>query len=341
MERIRVAQIGIGHDHASGVFETLQLMQDEVEIVGYCIPDDDRTFVETRIKYYAGFPQLSLEEILNDPTIRAVTVETEDHLLTKYTQFALDAGKHVHMDKPGGTDQCAFERMTKTAEEKGLALSLGYMYRFNPALLELFEKVRAGELGEILYVNAEMNCWHKPVKREWLGQYPGGMMHFLGCHLVDLIYRLQGEPLEVIPLHASSGMDGIASEDNALTAFRYPHGVSFARTTASERGGYHRRNLVVVGTKGTFELKPSEYRDREIESWDSSGDFMKSDYHYTYETPWHLWVDTETTQPFHRYRNMLEAFLQYVRGEKENPYTPEFEARLHRLLLKACGVELP
>ena len=138
MERIRVAQIGIGHDHASGVFETLQLMQDEVEIVGYCIPDDDRTFVETRIKYYAGFPQLSLEEILNDPTIRAVTVETEDHLLTKYTQFALDAGKHVHMDKPGGTDQCAFERMTKTAEEKGLALSLGYMYRFNPALLELF-----------------------------------------------------------------------------------------------------------------------------------------------------------------------------------------------------------
>ena len=146
-----------------------------------------------------------------------------------------------------------------TAEEKGLALQLGYMYRFNPAILGLYERVKRGELGDILYINAEMNCFHKPRKREWLRDYPGGMMYFLGCHLVDIIYRLQGEPLEVLPLHASSDLDGVHSYDVGFAAFRYPHGTSFARSTCVERGGFHRRQIVVVGSKATVEIRPTEY----------------------------------------------------------------------------------
>ena len=44
--------------------------------------------------------------------------------------------------------------------------------------------------------------------------------------------------------------------------------------------------------------------------------------------------------PINRYDGMLRAFASYVRGEAENPYTPEYERRLHRWLLRACGNEL-
>ena len=339
MRKIRTAQIGIGHDHASGIFTTLKEMTDEVELVGTCVPDDDdRSNEQKRAHVYEQYPRLSLEKILSDESIEAVTVETVDHLLTKYAKLALDAGKAVHMDKPGGICADEFDAMADTALQKNLPLSLGYMYRFNPAIMELLKRIENGDLGEILYVNAEMSCYHKPEKRKWLSQYPGGMMNFLGCHLVDLIFMLQGEPLETIPLHAESGLDGVISEDVSFTAFRYPHGVSFARSTAVERGGVARRNLLVVGTKGSFELKPTEYRAFDDPA--ISGDILKSDYRYTFDPAWRASGETETTEPFHRYRDMMEAFCGYVRGEKENRFTPDYEKKLHRLLLRACGVKL-
>ena len=338
MKKLRVAQIGIGHDHASGIFNAMWEMNDEVDLVGYCTTEDDRhAYVTDRTPEYHGKPVLTLDEILSDKSLDAVTVETGDEQLTKYAQIALDAGFPVHMDKPGGLDQAAFETMCDTAAKKHLPLSIGYMYRFNPALLELEEMLKRGELGEVLYINAEMSCFHKAPKRKWLEDFPGGMMYFLGCHLIDLIYRIQGEPLEVIPLHAKSGLEGANCFDNALTALRYPKGVSFARTTGTEMGGYSRRNIVVVCEKGTFELSPTEYRSSDEPGAD--GDMLRTNYHLTNDIAWRANGEIKITEPYHRYKDMLRAFFQCVREGRESAYSPEYEEKLHALLLKACGEE--
>ena len=336
MKKIRVAQIGIGHDHASGIFNAMWEMNDEVELVGYCTMEDDVPgFQKDRSEEYHGKPILTLEEILSDKSLDAITVEAIDSRLTKYAKMALDAGFPVHMDKPGGVDQAEFATLCDTAKSKGLPLSVGYMYRFNPALLEFEERYKSGEFGDILYINAEMNCRHNPWKREWLSDYPGGMMYFLGCHLVDVIYRLQGEPLEVIPLNAKSGLDGVDSYDNAMAAFRYPKGVSFARSTATERGGYSRRNIVIVTEKGTFELRPTEYRSSDEPGADV--DLLKTDYRLTVDTAWRASGEIKTTPEYHRYKDMLRAFFKAVRVGTELKYSPEYEKNLHALLLKACG----
>ena len=335
MGKIRVAQIGTGHDHASGIYNAMWEMSDEVEIVGFCTPEDDENaFSSDRSADYHGAKPVTMEEILSDRSIDAITVEAVDKKLTKYAQIALDAGFPVHMDKPGGIDQASFEAMCDTAIRKNLPLSIGYMYRFNPALLEFEERYRAGEFGDILYINAEMSCFHNARKREWLAEYPGGMMYYLGCHLVDIIYRLQGEPIEVIPLNAASGMDGAHGVDNALAAFRYPKGVSFARTTGTERGGYSRRNIVIVTEKGTFELRPTEYRSSDEPGAD--GDMLKTDYHLTTETAWRACGEIKSTEPFHRYKDMLRAFFAAVKGEGQLAVDPEYEKKLHKLVLEAC-----
>lgn len=334
MEKIRIAQIGTEHDHASEAFHTLRLLDDVCEVAGFCLIDEDGSeLYEERKKRYDGCPRLSLEEILLDPSIGAVTVETSDRLLTKYALLALERGKAVQMDKPGSADQASFEAICDLAAAKGLPLQLGYMYRFNPVLTDLYRRIEAGEFGEILYVDAEMNCLHGEKKRRWLGGYPGGMMYFLGCHLVDIVYRIQGEPLDVTPMNAASGEDGVDSLDQGLALFCYPKGVSLVRTTCVERGGYMRRQIVVVGTKGTCEIRPTEYFAPEPEGIRD----LATDYRCAFGTRFHDDAPFVRSPLYHRYEAMLRFFCELAAGRAENPYTPEYEKALHRLLLKACG----
>lgn len=54
-----------------------------------------------------------------------------------------------------------------------------------------------------------------------------------------------------------------------MVVFRYRNGISFAKSTAVEYGGFERRQLVVCGSKGTVELKPFEWLDQDAKVFSS------------------------------------------------------------------------
>jgi predicted dehydrogenase len=152
------------------------------------------------------------------------------------------------------------------------------------------------------------------------------------CHLIDLIYRIQGEPLEVIPLSTSSHLDGIDTEDVGMAVYKYDGGISFAKTSASEIGGFLRRQLVISGERGTIEINPLE----EL----AGGD----DCQYTYVTEtygesWHTPGERRKSIAYDRYGVMMENFADLVHG-KENPYTYDYELGLYKLILRSCGEEI-
>ena len=152
-------------------------------------------------------------------------------------------------------------------------------------------------------------------------------MFYLGCHLIDLIYNIQGEPDEVIPLNVSSGFDGVSADDIGMVVLRYEGGVSFAKTTAVERGGFLRRQLVICGEKGTIELKPLEaYTD----------DKLYTIMNEAYDPSWHKPWTTSQSTPCDRYDAMMRNFAEMIRG-KENPYSYDYELNLYKLLQRACG----
>ena len=328
MKKIRIAQIGTSNNsHGSPIWKNLTRQSDLFEVVGYAFPENEREKFARQMPKFEGFREMTVEEILNDPSIEAVTVETEEIHLTKYAIVAAKAGKHIHMEKPGGLSLEEFEELIGIMKEKKLAFSTGYMYRFNPKIMEAMEKIRRGDLGEIYSVEAHMDCAHAADVRSWLGTFPGGMLFFLGCHLIDLIYRIQGEPSEIIPLSCSSGQEGVTAQDFGMVVFKYPHGVSFAKTSAVERGGFRRRQLVICGEKGTIEIKPLEIAAE-------GGQYTVSS--ETYDTEWHVpWTTTES-EVYNRYNLMLQNFAEAVRG-KENPYSYDYELNLYKLILKSCG----
>ena len=331
MKKIRIAQIGLNkHSHSVEILESLLRLED-FEVVGICYPENEKERLPAKVEKHPELKEMTLEEILNDPTIEAVAVETDEIYLTKYATMALKAGKHVHMEKPGGRELDAFEEMIAAAKESGKTFHTGYMYRYNPYVIDLLEKAKDGTLGEVISVDAQMSCWHQPEVRQWLQDLPGGMMFYLGCHLVDLIYRLQGQPKEIIPMNTCSGWDDVTALDCGMAVFRYENGVSTAKTYAVERGGFARRQLVVTGKRMTVELNPLE--------WYVPGTpNLQTTRYIRYNKKWLEWNEPEKLEPMNRYDPMMTGFAQIVRGERENPYTPDYELELFKLVLKACGV---
>ena len=337
MRKIRIAQIGINrYSHAPDVFYTLKLHPELFEIVGYALVEDERETCASKIEQvFAGYPELTLEEILNDPTIEAVTVETDEIHLLKYAQMAADAGKHIHMEKPGSQDLAAFEKLIETVRKNGKAFNIGYMFRYHPLISKAIERAKAGEFGTIYSVEAHMSRLDNNAAREWFGSFKGGMMFYLGCHLVDIVMQIQGTPKNIIPLNTATGIDDIYTEDLGFAVMQYDNAVSVIRMGGTEVGGFDRRQLVICGSKGTIEIRPLEIF------------LMESPTRYTNcskQTQWMLDENGKTvkeesdSEPFQRYSKMLTAFAAMVRGEQENPYTLDYELELFKVFMKCCGM---
>ncbi len=337
MRKIRIAQIGVNrHSHAPEIFETLTLHPELFDIVGYALVEDERETCAKKLKYFEGYPELTLEEILNDPTIEAVAVETDEIHLNKYAQMAADAGKHIHMEKPGSQCLEDFERLIGTMRQTGKVFHIGYMYRYHPLIADAIRRANAGEFGHIYSVEAHMSRNDKKGTREWFGSFTGGMMFYLGCHLVDLVMQLQGEPQEVIPLNTSTGIDGVNTEDLGFAVFRYPHAVSVIRMGGAEIAGFERRQLVICGSKRTVEIRPLEAK---VKNATQSYMLYSEKNESSLNTEGHLVREHSRSEVFQRYEEMLSAFAAMVRGELENPYSLDYELSLFRLILRCCGMD--
>lgn len=334
MRKIRIAQIGTSNfSHGNHIFATLKKYDDLFEIVGYALPENEREKFPHLMPVFEGCREMSVEEILANPEIEAVAIETEEIYLTKYARMAAEAGKAIHMEKPGGMDLCSFESLISTVKEKKVSFHVGYMYRYNPEIIRLVKRVKNGELGDVVFVEAQMNTDHGTEAREFLRNFPGGIMFFLGCHMVDLIVQFLGIPRNVVPFNKGTEKGGVSSVDNGFAVLEYEKATAFAKSCSVEVGGFARRQLVVTGTKGTVELRPLEI-------------FIDGIAHCTGVTEcldqnapaWLYAGENRESEVYDRYGGMMAAFAQYVRGEGENPFSPDYELELYRTVLKCAGM---
>lgn len=332
MRRIKAALIGINSlSHAQQICGSILKQTELFELVGYALPENEREKFPQVAALLDGYPEMSVEQILKDPQIEAVIIETEEIYLLKYAIMAAKHKKHIHMEKPGGQNAEEFAQLVSILKENKTVFHTGYMYRYNPYIQELLKSIRKGELGQIISIDAEMNCFHKPQNRQWLRCFEGGMMFFLGCHLVDLLLQIQGKPKRVIPFNKCTGVDGVTATDFGMAVLEYDNAVSTVKTTAMEIGGFARRHLVVTGTKKTVEIRPLEMLLPE-------GQFTEKT-EYTNLEHWRHRGDFSKSEVFDRYDPMMAAFAAMVRGERENPYTYDYELELFKTVLACCGMK--
>ena len=156
------------------------------------------------------------EEMVSDPELDAIVIATP--VITHYelAKKALEAGKHVFVEKPQAQSSAEAEELLALAEERGLVLMPGYLLLYHPALLELKQAVDSGDLGDLLYLYGN---------RQNLGQIrrDENALWSLGSHDLSMILHLVGEePVEAWARGESFLRSGI--EDVVFCYLRFPSG---------------------------------------------------------------------------------------------------------------------
>lgn len=160
----------------------------------------------------AIFASSDVRSVLDDPEIDTVFVLTRHDTHARLVSEALEAGKHVFVEKPLALTLDELELLRGSLEKSERLLMVGFNRRFAPLAAEMKEIVlsRAGPLSLILTVNAGR------VPSEHWTQDPdrgGGRIVGEACHFIDLARFLVGHPISDLSARAAMGPDGLVVED--------------------------------------------------------------------------------------------------------------------------------
>lgn len=327
MQKIKVGQIGLGHNHGEGKMLAVRKFPELFDVVGYAENDENWVAKRGNLPCYAGLKRMTEEEIISKSDV--ILVECDVWNLTKTAKKCIDAGKHVHIDKPASGTLREFSELLECAKAKKLVVQMGYMYRYNPAVLKCMEEISSGKLGEIYQIDAEMSTCHSMEFRRWLGNFQGGSMYIFGSHLVDIIVSVLGEPKNVVSFLKKTGHDGVDSEDNCFAVLEYENAVARITNLSVEVNGWGMRRLAVFGSKGTIEIKPLELNIHMTESTSDTATNPYADMSYK--------VEVDDVPNLSRYDEMIKDLYRAVTGESENPYSYEHEYKVQKTLCRIIG----
>ncbi len=325
MSKIKYGQIGVGHAHASKM--SVYRKSSDYEVVGVVEPDEELRRRAESTETYRGLRFLTEEQLLNEPDLKVVGVETRVRDLLDTAERCIAAGKHVHIDKPAGESLPHFKRILDAAASKHLAVQMGYMFRYSPAVVMLRDFLKKGWLGEPFEVHSVMSKVIDASSRQKLVEYPGGLMFELGCHVIDLVHGVLGPPREVTPFrqHASTIDDALL--DNMLAVFTYPRAIASVKSSAMEVEGFARRHFVVCGTEGTFHIQPLDAPSVRFALSKPRGKYAKG-------------YQDVTFGDYPRYVGDVADLAKIVRGEKEPDFTYDHDYQVQKSVLLASGLPI-
>lgn len=322
-EKIRAGLLDISHAHAIGKLRTIQ-SSPEYELVGVCEPNAEVQQQRKDEEVFKGVRWLSEQELLGDDTVQVVAVEghVQDNLAL--ARRAVEAGKHVHLDKPAGESLEEFKALLDLVKQKNLLFQMGYQFRYNTGFELAMKVLNEGWLGEIFFVHGSIGSTINPESRKGLAFHSGGMMFELACHLIDTLVALLGRPQKVTPFlrHDAALDDQLA--DNTLAVFQFERAIAVLESAAMEVQAGQRRKLEICGTKGTVVVQPIEPPAVRL---------CLSQAHEGFQAGW----QSVSVPNIPRYVRDFEELARCVRGEQEPSYSLEHDFIVQETLLRACG----
>jgi predicted dehydrogenase len=206
----------------------------------------------------------SVAEALARDDVDAVAVCTPSGLHAETTIAALDAGKHVVVEKPLDVTVAAVHRVEAARLRAGRSVTVISQHRFDPASQLVHRAVRAGELGRLTSGVASIAWWRSQDyydAGDWRGTWSldgGGALMNQGIHTIDLLVWLLGEPVEVFGVTGCLAHQGIEVEDTAAATIRFASGaLGVVHGTTAAYPGLTAR-LQVHGDRGSAVIDNDE-----------------------------------------------------------------------------------
>ena len=285
MKKLGVAVVGTGFwgkNHAR-VYKELA----STELIAICDVNEERAkniANQFGVKAYTNSTQM-----LKDKQIEALSVCTWSTHLAKETLKALNAGKHVLVEKPMATNTQQAQKLVKTAEENGLHLTVGFLMRFIPGLQHIRQSIESKKIGELVCATAKrVSQWP-----ERIGDV--GVVKDTAIHDIDVMRFISNQ--DPVTVYAKMGcMRHKKFEDYAHIMLTFKDGKS-AFIESNWLTPYKTRTLTVTGSDAIMRL-----------------DYITQD----------LWIEqqTESVQPRYPFQEPLKLELQHFADciiEKKKP----------------------
>jgi predicted dehydrogenase len=152
---------------------------------------------QTLAKNHGAFATTNWRDVVQRADVSLVMVATTNHLLAEVTIAALEAGKHVLVEKPGALCVAEIDRVIAAQRKSGCLVRVGFNHRYHPALLQAKALMDAGELGEMMFVRGRYGHGGRiGYDREWRADprlSGGGELIDQGVHLIDLARLFVGD----------------------------------------------------------------------------------------------------------------------------------------------------
>ncbi len=248
LRQLRVAVIGTGFWGRNQARVLRQL--DCTELV--CVCDVDAEAAKTFGTQFNVQYTIDAEDVLSRKDVDAVTICTPTMTHRQIAARALEAGKHVLVEKPMTDTVSEGRELLSLASRKGLRLMPGHIERFNPAVTHLKSLIEEGTLGNIILLHARrVGRWP-----ERIGDV--GVVRDTAIHDIDLARYVFKD--EVDSVYAKIGSMRHTREDYAEIMLHFRNGGT-AFIDANWLSPRKTRNLIVTGSEATVQL---DYITQEI-----------------------------------------------------------------------------
>ena len=190
------------------------------------------------------------------PDVDIVMVATTHDRLAEVALAAVEAGKHVLIEKPGARRAAELDPVRRASERTGARVRIGFNHRYHRALAEGRKIVSSGTLGELMYVRGRYGHGGRPgYEKEWRADprvAGGGELLDQGVHLIDLARWFLGD-FEEISGHTATYFWDMPVEDNAFLLLRTAQGkTAFLHASCTEWKNMF--SLEIYGREGKLEI---------------------------------------------------------------------------------------
>jgi predicted dehydrogenase len=213
----------------------------------------------------------SYEALVADPTVTAIYIATPHPFHAENAKLALNAGKHVLVEKPFTLNAAEAREIVDLAESKGLVILEAMWTRWLPHMVRVREIIAAGTIGQVRTVLADHNqkLSSDPANRINAPELGGGALLDLGTYPVSFAWDMLGAPESITAL-SSPTATGVDRQTSMI--FGYADGQQAILQTALDTRGPNAAS--VLGTEGWIEIAGVFYGPTSFVVYNNDGDIV-------------------------------------------------------------------
>lgn len=189
-----------------------------------------------------------------------IVVASPSHFHAEHTVKALEAGKHVIVEKPMAQTPEEAEEMIAAAKKVNRVLTVNQNYRYKPAFRKVGEVIKSGKLGEIIQIRISVHQFGRRWDWQTLQKYNGGILTNHGAHVIDwMLQHFNDNEPEIFSYMVDTPLYAGDADSHAKIIIR-PNDGPLMDVELTHANAYGQDYWLVMGTQGSLTGSQSEIR---------------------------------------------------------------------------------